>query len=66
MKGTREHIKEPNGQSSTMILCLTSNGRQENLANGNISFKKNIMSTKILYRKYKNLDMSQREIPKYY
>ena len=32
MKGTREHIKGPNGQSSTMILCLISNGRPENLA----------------------------------
>ena len=32
MKGTREHIKGPNGQSSTMILCLISNGRLENLA----------------------------------
>ena len=32
MKGTREHIKGPNGQSSTMILCLISNGRLDNLA----------------------------------
>ena len=32
MNGTREHIKGPNGQSSTMILCLISNGGQGNLA----------------------------------
>ena len=63
MKGTREHIKGPNGQSSTMILCLISNGSLENLASFSLnSWPQEITMKKSPYNGKGNVEGGHEEV----